>query len=130
MTALDASYRELLARELPRAIHTEGEYRRCIARVEELMHREKRSAAENRFLELLSILAERYESERDPIGAPHPLDALKELMAANEMSQSALAKLFGSSGIASEVLAGKRSLSKTHIKKLSAAFNVSTDVFV
>jgi len=34
------------AQELPRAIHTEGEYRRCIARVEELVHREKRSAAE------------------------------------------------------------------------------------
>jgi HTH-type transcriptional regulator/antitoxin HigA len=51
-------------------------------------------------------------------------------MAANGMSQSALARLLGSSGITSEILSGKRSLSKTHIKKLAAAFNVSTDLFV
>ncbi len=51
-------------------------------------------------------------------------------MAANGISQAALARLLGSSGIASEVFSGKRSLSKTHIKKLSEAFNVSADLFV
>jgi HTH-type transcriptional regulator/antitoxin HigA len=51
-------------------------------------------------------------------------------MAANGMTQAALATLLGSSGIASEVLSGKRSLSKAHIKKLAVAFKVSTDLFV
>ncbi len=50
-------------------------------------------------------------------------------MLAKGMSQ-ALSKLLGSSGIASEVLAGKRELSKSHIRKSFAAFNVSADVFV
>jgi len=130
MSATDVAYSALLHEELPRAIHNEREHRKYLARVESLLDQKSRSAAENRYLELLSILIERYEDEHYPIDAPTPLEALKELMAANGMSQSALAKLLGSSGIASEVLSGKRSLSKTHVKKLAEAFSVSTDLFV
>jgi HTH-type transcriptional regulator / antitoxin HigA len=130
MTAIDIAYGKLLHDDLPHAIHNEKDYRTYLARVEKLFDKKGRSAAENRYLELLSVLIERYEQEHDPIVAPDPLDALKELMAANGMSQSALARLLGSSGITSEILSGKRSLSKTHIKKLAAAFSVSTDLFV
>ena len=130
MSATDVAYSALLLEELPRAIHNEREYRKYLGRVERLLDQKNRSAAESRYLELLSILVERYEDEHDPIEAPAPLDALKELMVANGMTQAVLAKLLGSSGIASEVLSGKRSLSKTHIRKLAAAFNVSTELFV
>ncbi|MGC2128685.1 MAG: helix-turn-helix domain-containing protein [Candidatus Aquilonibacter sp.] len=130
MTAIDVAYGKLLHDDLPHAIHNEKDYRTYLARAEELFDKKSRSAAENRYLELLSVLIERYEQEHDPIVAPDPLEALKELMAANGMSQSALARLLGSSGITSEILSGKRSLSKTHIKKLAEAFNVSTDLFV
>ncbi len=129
MTAVETAYKDLLDKDLPHAIHNEKEHRKYLARVEGLLNR-KRSTAEDRYLELLSVLIERYEEEREPIAAPEPLEALKELMAASGMSQAALARLLGSSGIASEVLSGKRSLSKTHIKKLSEAFNVSADLFL
>ncbi len=130
MTATDVAYKELFVEDLPHAIHNEREYRRYLARAEDLLDKKSRSAAENRYLGLLSVLIERCEEERDPILPPDPLEALKELMAANGMSQAALATLLGSSGIASEVLPGKRSLSKTHIRKLSEAFSVSTELFV
>jgi len=130
MSATDVAYSALLLEELPRAIHNEREYRKYLGRVESLIDQKSRSAAENRYLELLSILVERYEDEHHLIEAPAPLDALEELMAANGMTQAALATLLGSSGIASEVLSGKRSLSKAHIKKLAVAFKVSTDLFV
>jgi len=130
MTAIDVAYGKLLHDDLPHAIHNEKDYRTYLARAEELLDKKGRSAAENRYLELLSVLIERYELEHDSIVAPDPLEALKELMAANGMTQSALARLLGSSGITSEILSGKRSLSKTHIKKLAEAFNVSTDLFV
>ncbi len=130
MSASDFAYSALLLEYLPHAIHNERDYRKYLSRVEGLLDQKNRSTAESRYLELLAILIERYEEERDPIEAPAPLEALKELMAANGMSQSDLAKLLGSSGITSEVLSGKRSLSKTHIKKLAQAFGVSTDLFV
>jgi HTH-type transcriptional regulator / antitoxin HigA len=130
MSATNVAYSALLLEDLPHAIHSEKDYRKYLARVENLLDKKSRSSAENRYLELLAILIEQYEQERDPIDAPAPLEALRELMAAKGMSQSDLATLLGSSGIASEVLSGKRALSKTHIKKLSAAFGVSTDLFV
>lgn len=130
MTVADVAYRALLSEELPHAIHTDREHRRYLARIEQLLSMKKRSAAEDRYLELLSVLIERYEEERDPIEAPQPLAALKELMAANGISQAELSRLLGSSGIASEVLSGKRALSKAHIRKLANLFNVSADVFI
>jgi HTH-type transcriptional regulator / antitoxin HigA len=130
MTVTDAAYRELLSDELPHAIHTDREHRRYLERVERLLSLKKRSAAQDRFLELLSVLIERYEEEHDRVESPEPLAALKELMAANGISQAAFGRLLGSSGIASEILAGKRALSKAHIRKLAELFNVSTDVFV
>jgi HTH-type transcriptional regulator / antitoxin HigA len=130
MTATDVAYRELLTEELPRAIHSSREHRRYLARIEALLDQKRRSAAEERLLELLSILVERYEDEHDIIEAPNPIAALRELMLAKGVSQAELSRLLGSSGIASEVLSGKRELSKAHIRKLSEAFHVSVEVFV
>ena len=129
MTARDVAYRALLTEELPRAIHSDRELRKYLTRIEALLD-QKRSAAEDRLLELLSILVERYEDEHETIEAPEPRAALKELMLAKGISQADLSKLFGSSGIASEVLSGKRALSKAHIRKLSETFHVPADVFV
>ncbi|HEY9085592.1 MAG TPA: helix-turn-helix domain-containing protein [Candidatus Tyrphobacter sp.] len=129
MTAT-AAYKQLLSEELPHALHAEHDYRKYVARVEELVDKKKRSAAEDRYLELLSILVERYEDEHDAVDAPHPLAALRELMRAKGVSQSELSRLLGSSGITSEILSGKRPLSKTHIRKLSNTFNVPADIFI
>jgi HTH-type transcriptional regulator / antitoxin HigA len=130
MTATDVAYRELLSEELPRPIHSEREHRKYLDRIEALLDEKKRSPAENRLLELLSILVERYEDEHETIDVPDPAAALKELMLAKGMSQAQLSRLLGSSGIASEVLSGKRALSKSHIRKLAHVFSVSADVFV
>ena len=130
MTATDVAYRELLADELPRAIHSDRMHQKYLARVEELLERKKRSAAEDRLLDLLSILVERYEDEHQAVEAPDPVAALKELMLAKGVSQAQLSELLGSSGIASEVLSGKRELSKAHIRKISEAFHVSAGLFV
>ncbi|MEO6834725.1 MAG: helix-turn-helix domain-containing protein [Candidatus Tumulicola sp.] len=130
MTITDVAYRNMLSEELPHAIHNDREHRKYLLRVEELLNRKKRSAAEDRYVELLAVLIERYEEEHHAIEAPNPIEALKELMLVNGMSQTALSDLLGSSGIASEVLRGKRGLSKAHIKKLSRIFKVSADLFV
>jgi Predicted transcription regulator containing HTH domain len=50
-------------------------------------------------------------------------------MAANGLKQSDMVDIFGTRSVASEVLSGKRDLSKTHIQKLSQRFNVSPEVF-
>jgi HTH-type transcriptional regulator/antitoxin HigA len=51
-------------------------------------------------------------------------------MEARDLTQKDLWKVFGSKGIASEVLNGKRSVSKTHAKKLAQLFHVSPELFI
>jgi len=130
MTVADIAYKKLLATELPHAIHTPEEYDEYLARVEQLLDIETRSEAEQRYLELLSVLIERYEEEHEDIEAPDPLTALKELMAANNVSQAELSKLIGSSGLTSMILSGQRDLSKSQIRLLAQRFNVSPAIFV
>ncbi len=129
MTVADA-YKEILMRELPHAIHSEAEYEEYLQCAKELIDRRDRSEAEDRYLELVSILIERFEDEDDTIDAADPIVALKELMAVNGVTQAELSKLLGSSGNTSEILASKRSLSKAHIKTLAERFNVSPALFV
>lgn len=130
MTTTNVAYRILLSEELPHAIHNERDHRAYVKRVEQLLVLQRRSIAENRYLELLSVLIERYEEEHNDIAAPTPLDALKELMLAKGVSQAELGRMFGSSGIASEVLSGKRAMSKAHIKTLAKHFHVSPSIFM
>jgi HTH-type transcriptional regulator / antitoxin HigA len=47
----------------------------------------------------------------------------------HSLQQNDLVDVFGSPSIVSEVLSGKRSLNKDHIKRLSARFQVSPELF-
>jgi HTH-type transcriptional regulator / antitoxin HigA len=51
-------------------------------------------------------------------------------MEARGVKQPHLWELFGSKGIASEVLSGKRGISKTQARALANYFHVSADLFV
>ena len=51
-------------------------------------------------------------------------------MEARNLTQKDLWKLFGSKGIASEVVHGKRSISKTLAKKLARFFHVGAELFI
>jgi HTH-type transcriptional regulator/antitoxin HigA len=130
MKALDTAYKRIVTRELPRPIRSNKEYELYLGRIEKLMEKAHRSAAESQYLELLAILVERYEEEHYPIRTPEPRVALRELMSANAVSQAEISRLLGSSGVTSEILSGKRELSKNQIRKLSQRFGVSPELFL
>lgn len=79
--------------------------------------------------EVLATLIEAYE-ERYAIEASTPLSVLRELMAANDLKQKDTVPYIGSKGIASEVLSGKREISKAMAHKLGKRFNVSHTLFL
>jgi HTH-type transcriptional regulator/antitoxin HigA len=54
---------------------------------------------------------------------------LRHLMDSNNLRQVDLLDVFGTASVASEVLRGKRELSKTHITRLSRRFHVSPALF-
>jgi len=131
MTVLDEiRYAELLKDKHPRIIRTEQENERALHEVEDLMSREQLRPEEAELLELLTILIEHFEGERYALDAAAPLDILRELMAAREMTQAEVSRLFPSKGIASEVLAGKRNISKAQARKLGDFFHVPAAIFL
>lgn len=125
-------YGRLLSRTLPRVIHTDEECDRMTAELLELEHNSERLAAEEKELaDLMTVLIEQYERAHypmDKLSTAH--QRLRQLMEDRGTRQTELSALFGSSGVASEVINGKRSISKSQAKKLAAFFRVPIDVFL
>ena len=126
-----ARYRRLLSRTMPVVIETEEENARMLAMVERLMKKgENLSLEEEKLLKLLTTLIQDFEERLYKPGEATPVEVLRHLMEARGVKQSQLWEVFGSKGIASEVLNGKRGISKTHARALANYFHVSADLFV
>ncbi len=123
-------YKTLLARTLPKPIHTETENQLAIRQLEQLAGKTKPSAAERQLMELLTVLIEAFEDEHYPLSRKaSPVEVLQELMEVNGLKQKDLTDVFGTPSIVSEVLHRKRSLTTAHIKKLSQRFHISPELF-
>lgn len=123
-------YGSLLAEVQPTVIITEAENDRALQIAQHLMFKQDRTPEENKLLDLLVLLIERFEEEyyQPPVASPH--DVLLHLMEAKGIRQADLIGVIGSSGVVSEVVNGKRSLSKAQAKALGGFFSVSPALFV
>lgn len=126
----EKAYGQLLKRTLPHVIRNDEECARLTDELMRLDDLEKPSPEEKELAGLLTVLIEEYEERRYPIRKASPQQVLRHLMEARGLTQKDLWKLFGSKGIASEVLNGKRSISKTHARKLAQFFHVSPELFI
>jgi len=124
-------YVQLLATTLPTAIETDEECE-CLEKIVDrlLSKGENLSQEEDKLLDLLSDLIEVYEDRVYPIEDATPQKMLNFLIEENDLRQKDLLPIFGSSGITSEVINGKRSISKEQAKKLAEYFNVSVELFI
>lgn len=125
-------YGRLLARTHPSVIETEEENKRILSEVEKLMDKgERRTPEEGKLLELLVKLVGDFEEKHYPIPDASPHEILQELMRQHNLRQRDLVSLLGSSrGTASEVINGKRRISRTQAKALAEHFNVSAELFL
>jgi len=132
MSALASSdYATLLVETLPAVPQNERENERLLEIVEQLAFKKKHSIAEKKLVELLVVLIEQFEEEHYPIKDATPLEVLIGLMESHALKQKDLVTegIFETPSVASEVLNGKRDLTKEHIKRLSKRFHVSPEVF-
>jgi HTH-type transcriptional regulator/antitoxin HigA len=127
-----ASYGRLLLRFVPKVIESEGENEAALAIVESLIEKGDggRTPEEDAMLDLLAQLVEQFEAKafRPPEGTP--IAALAYLMESNGLKPSDLAAEFGSRGRVSDVLHGRRGISKEQAKRLGARFRVSPAAFI
>ena len=122
-------YGDLLAQYQPKPIETEAENEAAILLAESLEHRQ-RTPEEDALLELLTILIEKFEEDRYPLPTGRADRMLVHLMEARNMKQEELVGVIGSRGVVSEIVNGKRSISKAQAKVLGELFNVSPSLFI
>jgi HTH-type transcriptional regulator/antitoxin HigA len=109
---------------------TDGECARFTNELMRLDERDDLTLEEKELAELLTILIDDYEQHRYPIPKANPQQVLKHLMEARNLTQKDLWKIFASKGITSEVVPGKRSISKAQAKKLAQFFHLSAELFI
>ncbi|HMU32945.1 MAG TPA: helix-turn-helix domain-containing protein [Pyrinomonadaceae bacterium] len=126
------AYATLLAKYLPGVIRTEEENEKALAIVLQLMKKggRGRSPEESRLLELLVTLIDAFEEKAYPIPRTSTTVALRELMREHGLRQTDLLDIFSSQGTVSQVLNGKREISKLQARKLSERFRLPIDIFI
>jgi HTH-type transcriptional regulator / antitoxin HigA len=126
-------YTELLIKHQPKIIETEIEYRQTLAIVEHFVFKKKRTLEELALYDLAIVLVKEYESKICPMDdwrTQSPSEMLQYLLESSGKKQADLVGIIGSSGIVSEVVNGKRSISKSQAKKLGEMFQVSPSLFI
>jgi HTH-type transcriptional regulator / antitoxin HigA len=125
-----ASYNHLLTQAHPTVPKTEKENERLLAIVSELLEHPKLSVEERELLDLLLVAIEKFEDQHYSTKRAAPHETLRELMRAHSLRPKDLYEIFGSKGTTSEVLRGKRAISKNAAKVLAEKFHVSVDIFL
>jgi HTH-type transcriptional regulator / antitoxin HigA len=129
-------YLELLdsADIIPKTIETEDEYDRFLAVAQMLMHkRSDRTSEETALLMLVVKLIEDYESihhNLDDWEKSTPNELLRHIMTVSGTRNVDLIGIIGSSGVVSEIVNGKRNISKEQAKSLGKFFKLSPALFI
>jgi HTH-type transcriptional regulator/antitoxin HigA len=114
---------------LLKPIRTRADHNRALEEIERLMGAKRGSPQADR-LAILTALVAAYEVVHDPIDLPEPIEAIEAHMVDRDLGQADLARLLGSRSLASSILNRKRPMSLSVIRKLSAAWDIPTDILI
>jgi len=125
-------YSSLLAEVAPTVPRTEKENERLLAEIEKLMAKGEKnlSPEEDALLELLTQLVETFEKRVYPREKASPAELVAFLLEQRGLSPSDLWSVLGSKGRVSELLSGRREVSKDQAKRLAAFFHISPAAFI
>ena len=114
-----------------RLIKNDSQHEDTLARIYELMQLDLQpDTEESDELEILSMLAKKYEDENYPIPEPSPLEAVKYRMEQLKITDAELSEILGARSRKSEILSGKRKLSLSMIRALKERLNISADILI
>jgi HTH-type transcriptional regulator / antitoxin HigA len=112
-------------------IRTEADYEVALRAVSALVDLDPAPGApQGDELEILAILVKRYEAGHFPMALPNPIDAIKFRMEQAGLTVADMQPYIGNSNHVYEVLAGRRALSLTMIRKLHEGLHIPTDVLI
>jgi HTH-type transcriptional regulator/antitoxin HigA len=124
-------YGNLLAAELPKPIENEKEFERMAQRLEELDFPSRDLTPEEVALrEILAALVEVYEKEHHQLPVQPPCEMVRYLMEQRGLRQADLVPVLGTRAQVSDVVTGRRGISKAQARKLADFFQVSAELFI
>ena len=130
MTYKPKKHRVLLSNVLPGVIDSLDEYNR-LEEIFDNLFKESRSPEEDKLFNLLANLLEDYERRTlPPPEMSSPPETLRFLMTENNLRQSDLTDIFGTQSVVSEVLNGKREITKNQAKALAQKFSLRLEAFI
>ncbi len=104
-------------------IKNKTELKNTLNRIDELWG-EKHNTEKGDELEVLMLLAEKYEEEHYPIPPSDPIEAIKFLMEQKALTRKDLEPYLGTRACVSEVLNKKRNLTLPMIKRLHEGLDI------
>lgn len=113
----------------PVKIRTPAQAKATESRIEELLAHPKLSDAEAAYVDLLSDLLADWEDATVKIPDIDGVELLRALLEDRGLRQKDLVGVFATESVASEVIAGRRELSRKHIEGLARFFRISPAVF-
>jgi HTH-type transcriptional regulator/antitoxin HigA len=123
-------YLELVLRFPLRPIRSDEELEHAVQTVDSLLGQPSLSQEEEDYLEVLSDLVHRYESQAHPMLPVSDAELLRHLIEARGVSQTEVSRATGiADSTIFEVLSGRRWLNRAHIGELARYFHVSPDSF-
>lgn len=130
---LPRSFDGLVAEMPPQAIMDDVHYENSVEMIDRLMAAGKLTKGQELYLETLVQLVQAYEAKHHAIDTTDlgGIDALRHLLADNDLNASDLARLLGvHPSMGSKILKGERSLTVEHLRKLADRFKVRPELFM
>ena len=123
-------YTRLFRESLPIPPATESDNERLIAILEGIDEREQPTLEEKAFAELLAIVIEDFEDRHYSLPPVPPHEALRALMEDRGLQHKDIAEAVGNKGLTTEIIAGRRKMSKAVAKRLSVKLSVPVELFL
>jgi HTH-type transcriptional regulator / antitoxin HigA len=129
-SAIDAEEIDLIMEKPIRPIHTRRDHKTALAEIERMMNRVKKGTPDGDRFEVLVTLVVEYERHEFPIGPPDPVQAILFRMDQMGLTRNDLVPIFGTRSRVSEVLARKRALTLSMIRKLHAMLDIPAESLI
>lgn len=129
--ALDHNtYNQLLTKFQLKIIENEKKYEQMRYLLLNLISKQNRLPEETVMVKLMATIIKDFDTKQPRPKPASPQEVLLHLMSANNRKQADLVGKIGSKGVVSEIVNGKRSISKAQGKILGEIFNIYPGVFI
>lgn len=123
-------YGKLCAAVIPKVIENDGEFDRMAEELERLTFKRNATTEENVLARLIERLIQDYDDKHHPLPAVPPNEAVRVLMDQRGLRQADLVEAIGSRAQVSDLVSGRRGISKAQAKRLAEFFHVPADLFI